>query len=124
MANVVWTRTISPGAPAARGHSDANKRVRYVDITADTGDYVVGGKAFTAVELGMARRVDCAKPCGLATQGVAGATALGVGLRFSADGTTVTMQLYEAAATGLPFLEKTAEPMVANFTIRLKVEGS
>lgn len=120
MANVVWTLA----RPAdVRPTIFGNKKVKWFDLTSDTGDYVVGGKAFLATDFGL-RHIDEVTPCGSATQGTAGAGALGVGVRMSGSGTTATVQLYEAAATGLPFLEKTAEPMVANFNVRLRVIGT
>lgn len=101
-----------------------NKKVRYRDITSDTGDYGTGGFTLTAGQLvsGM-HHIDMVTVGSLATQGTAGASACGVGVTYSADGTSVTFQLYEAAASGAPFLEKNAEAMVANFTFRVKVEG-
>src|SRR3954452_7102659 len=81
-----------------------NKRIRFFDITADTGTYTTGGFSLTAAQLGLAS-IDFADAGSVATTGTAGAPANPVGIRYSADGTTLTVQPYEAAATGLATLE-------------------
>lgn len=121
MANVVYT-VAKPADRLVQNRVSDNLRIRYVTWTSDTGDYVAAGRTFTAASLGL-KHITFASADGLATQGTDGASALGVGFRYAADGTSFSAQLYEAAATGLPFLEKTAEAMVANFTVRIKVEG-
>jgi hypothetical protein len=98
------------------------RRVRYRDVTADTGDYAAAGFTITAAQFGL-KHIDFVVAGSLATQGTAGASALGVGITYAADGSSITVQLYEAAASGAPFLEKNAEAYVANFTVRLKAEG-
>lgn len=121
MAAAVYT-VAKPADRLVQNRTSDNIKVKYVQWTSDTGDYAAAGRTFTAAELGL-KHITFVTADGLATQGTAGATALGVGFRYAADGTSFTAQLYESAATGLPFLEKTAEAMVANFTVRLKVEG-
>lgn len=121
MAAAVYT-VAKPADRLVQNRTSDNLKVKYVDWTSDTGDYAALGRTFTAAELGL-KHITFATPGGLATQGTNGAGALGVGIRYATDGTSFIAQLYEAAATGLPFLEKTAEAMVANFTVRLKVEG-
>lgn len=100
-----------------------NKRIRFFDISADTGTYTTGGFALTAVQLGLTA-VDFAAINSVATSGTAGATANPVGLTYAADGTSINVQVYEAAATGLALLEKTSdEAYPASFTLRLMVIG-
>lgn len=119
MADAVVTFTRPTGT---RGHVEGNKKIRYADITADTGDYAAGGFTKTAASLGF-KHIDFIHVGSLATQGTSGAGAVGVGVTYATNGTSVTFQLYEAAATGLPFLEKGAEAYVANLTFRIRIEG-
>jgi hypothetical protein len=107
-----------------RGYTAGNKKIRYWDITADTGDYAAGGFTLTARQLGMNQHVDFVAIGSHATQGTAGASAQGIGVTYVSAGTSVKFQLYEAAASGAPMLEKTAEAYVANFTVRIRVEGN
>lgn len=107
-----------------RGYVSGNKRVRYFDITSDTGDYAAGGFTLTAAQLGMARHVDFVAVGSCATEGTSGANAQMIGVTYVSAGTSVKFQVYECAATGLPPLEKTAEAYVANFTFRIRVEGN
>src|SRR3954447_13217588 len=116
---------VSKNKPTDRlvqARADGNIRVKYVDFSTDTGDYAPGGWTITAASLGF-RHVTFVEPGGLATQGTSGASACGVGITYASTGVSFTLQLYEAAASGAPFLEKGAEAMVANFIVRLKVEG-
>ena len=105
-----------------RGYSEGNKRVRFFDWTSDTGDYAPGGVVKTAASLGF-KHIDFVEVGSVATQGTSGASALGVGVTYASEGTSVTFQLYESAASGAPGLEKGAEAMVASFTVRIKVTG-
>lgn len=122
MAAAVYT----VGKPADRlvqNRASDNLKVKYVDWTSDTGDYAAGGRTFTASELGL-KHITFAQPGGVATQGTDGASACAVGVRYNAAGTSFIAQLYETgAATNGPLAEKGAEAMVANFTVRFKVEG-
>ena len=120
MAAAVITVTKPTGV---RGHMDGNKKVRYFDITADTGDYAATGFTLTAQQLGMSKQVVFCSVGSVATQGTSGASAQGIGVTYLTGGTSVRFQVYESAATGLPMLEKTAEAYVANFTFRVRVEG-
>lgn len=101
-----------------------NKRVRFRDITADTGDYAAGGFTLTAVQLGMSQHVDICVVGSGATEGTSGANAQVIGVTYVSAGTSVKFQVYESAATGLPPLEKTAEAYPANFTFRVMVIGN
>lgn len=105
-----------------RGYKEANRKVRFFDWTSDTGDYAAAGVTYTAASLGF-KRIDFVDFGSAATQGTAGASALVIGVRYAADGTSVTFQLYESAGSGSPPAEKGAEAMVANFTVRIKIEG-
>ncbi len=101
-----------------------NKRIKVRDITFDTGTYVTGGNTITAAQVGL-KRIDFAS---FGTQGMtggtAGATVNWIGVRYASDGTSITVQQYESAATGLPGLEKTnAEATVANATFRVLFIG-
>lgn len=101
-----------------------NKSIKIRDITFDTGTYVTAGNVVTAASLGL-KRIDIVI---MGTQGMtggtAGATVNWVGVTYAADGTSVTFQQYESAATGLPGLEKTsAEATVANATFRVLIVG-
>jgi hypothetical protein len=119
MAAAVYTFTKPTDV---RGYVEGNKRVRFLDWTSDTGDYAAGGVTKTAQSLGF-KHIDFVEVGSLATQGTSGASALGVGVTYLSSGTSVQFQLYESAASGAPGLEKGAEAMVANFTVRLKVTG-
>lgn len=101
-----------------------NRQQKFYDLTADTGTYVTGGNTFTARGSFGLSRVDKVDPVGAVTGGTSGATINWLGITYSASNTTVTVQQYECAATGLPGLEKTSgEATVANFTVRLEVVG-
>lgn len=119
MAAAVYSFTRPTGV---RGRAEGNKRVRFFDWTSDTGDYAAGGVTKTAASLGF-KQIDFVTVSGSATQGTSGASIQNVGVTYLNGGTSVQFQLYESAATGLPGVEKTAEAMVANFSVRLKVEG-
>lgn len=121
MAAAVYTVAKSADRLVQHRTSD-NLKVKYVDWTSDTGDYAAGGRTFTALELGL-KHITFVSPGGVATQGTSGISAVGVGIIYNAAGTQFTAQLYESAAANAPFAEKGNEPMVANFTVRLKVEG-
>jgi hypothetical protein len=106
-----------------------NKRCLIRDITIDTGTYTTGGTLITAAEISAGgqplKRIDFISfgTNGM-TGGTDGATANPIGVRYTAGGRTATLQTYEAAATGLPLLEKTsAEATVANATYRVMVLG-
>ena len=105
-----------------RGYVSGNKKIRYFDWTSDTGDYAAGGVTKTAASLGF-KHIDFVSVGSGATQGTDGASIQNVGVTYVSGGTSVKFQLYEAAASGAPGLEKTAEAMVANFTVRIRVEG-
>lgn len=113
--------------PVKGGYSEGNKRIRYFDLTADTGTFTQAtGIPLTAVQLGMARAVSFITVCGGgATTGTAKATFSPIGATFNTAGTTVTLWLYEGSTAGTALGLKTdTEAIEANFTVRLKVEGS
>lgn len=99
-----------------------NKKVKFVDITADTGDYAAGGFTLTAAQLGL-RHVDMVIVGSAATTGTSGATASIVGVTYVSAGTSVKFQLYESGADDAPLNEKTAEAYAANFTFRVMAIG-
>lgn len=99
-----------------------NKKVKFWDITSDTGDYAAGGFTLTAAQLGL-KHVDFCMVGSGATEGTAGANAQLIGVTYVSAGTSVKFQVYESAATGLPPLEKTAEAYPANFIFRVMVVG-
>lgn len=100
-----------------------NRKQKFYDLTADTGTYLTGGNTFTASQFGL-KRIDKIDICGAVTGGTSGATINWLGVIYSSQNTSATIQQYESAATGLPGLEKTnAEATVANFTVRLEVVG-
>lgn len=101
-----------------------NKRARFRDITADTGDYAAGGFTITAQILCGFKHVDICIVGSAATEGTSGANAQLIGVTYLSSGTSVQFQVYESAATGLPPLEKTAEAYPANFTFRVLVIGT
>jgi hypothetical protein len=115
------TAVITVAKPASVS-TGTTRRVRYRDITADTGDYVAGGFTVTAAQCGL-KHIDFFSVGSAATEGTAGANAQIIGVTYAADGTSVTVQVYESAATGLPPLEKTAEAYPANFIFRARIEG-
>lgn len=119
MAAAVYSFTQPTGV---RGYSIGNRKVRFFDWTSDTGDYAAGGVTKTAASLGF-KRIDFVSVGSGATQGTDGASVQNVGVTYGTGGVNAKFQLYEAAASGAPGLEKTAEAMVANFTVRIKVEG-
>jgi hypothetical protein len=108
-----------------RGAVMGNKRVRFFDITADTGDYAADGFTLTAAQLGMARHVDICIVGSVATTGANGATASPIGVEYESSGTVVRFHLYETGtAADTPLNEKTAEAYAANFTFRVMVVGN
>lgn len=99
------------------------KKQKVFDLTADTGTYVTGGDSLAASRFGLSK-LDFiqAQPV---TGGTSGATINWLGFTYPSQNTSVTVQQYECAATGLPGLEKTsAEATVANFTTRILVQGT
>lgn len=118
MAAAVITVTRPSGT---RGFALANKKARFFDITADTGDYAANGFTVTAAQFGM-KYIDFVQVGSAATQGTDGASAQIIGVRYT-GGSSVRFQVYESAASGAPPLEKTAEAYVANFTFRVMVIG-
>ena len=117
---ISWTRPSD-----VRGYVSGNKKVRYFDVTSDTGDYPTGGVTKTAAALGFKHIDFVGVQSPIATQGTDGASGVGVGIKLESSGTVVRVQLYEVdtAADGAPFQEKGAEAMVANFVVRVRVEG-
>ena len=100
-----------------------NKKQKVFDLTATTGTYATGGDSFTASQFGL-KKIDFVAATGPVTGGTTGATINWLGFTFNSENTTVLVQQYECAATGLPGLEKTnAEATVANFNVRLLVQG-
>lgn len=120
MTAAVYT-VATPAASQDRQIGTTKFRTR--NISADTGTYATGGFTVTAGDLGL-KRIDVVL-AGNATSGTAGATASPIGVIYNAGGTSVTIQVYEAAATGLVLLEKTnAEAHESNWTIRVFAVGS
>lgn len=100
-----------------------NRKQKFFNLTADTGTYVTGGNVFTAAQFGL-KHIDKYEPCSAVTGGTAGATINWLGVIYATGDTSVTVQQYECAATGLPGLEKTSgEATVANFACRIEVVG-
>lgn len=100
-----------------------NRSFKVRDVTADTGTYTTGGFTLTAANFGL-KHIDFVLVSGIATNGTSGATANAVGITYAASGASVTVQVYESAATGLAQLEKTnTEAYAANWTIRFLVAG-
>jgi hypothetical protein len=100
-----------------------NRQFHIRDVTADTGTYTTGGFTLTAAQFGL-KHFDFVLPGGVATNGTAGATANPVGIRYASDGTSITVQVYEAGASGAADGEKTnTEAYAANWTIRLLAAG-
>lgn len=119
MAGLVATLT----KPAGVSNSTfGNKKIKFWDLTTDTGDYAAGGFSKTAAQLGLTH-VDMCVVGSTATQGTAGASAQAVGVTTNAGGTSVTFWIYESGSTDGPLNQKGAEAMVANFTVRLMVVG-
>ena len=104
------------------GTARRNKKVRYFDVTADTGDYAATGFTKTAASLGFKRIAFC-KVDGVAQQGTDGVSAVAVAVRYESSNTVLRFQLYEAAAANAPMAEKGAEAYVAGLTFRIRVEG-
>lgn len=121
MAAAVITVTRAPGSP--REVKMGNVRTKWWDITADTGDYATGGFTLTAAQLGV-RSIIFFDVGSAATEGTAGANAQIIGVTYASNFQSVTVQVYESAASGAPPLEKTAEAYPANFTFRARVEGT
>jgi hypothetical protein len=101
-----------------------NRKQKFFDLTADTGTYVTGGNAIAASTFGL-KKLDMVNVLGAVTGGTSGATINWLGVIYNSTNTSVTVQQYESAATGLPGLEKTnGEATVANFAVRLEVVGT
>jgi hypothetical protein len=117
MAIAVYTLT-----QIGRTNVIGNQKQKFYTLTSDTGTYTTGGQTFTASQFGLKKfRKINADPV---TGGTAGATINWLGWRYNTERTSVTMQVYESAATGLPGLEKTSdEANVANFSTTLEVVG-
>lgn len=122
MAAAVVTKN-KPTDRLVQNRASDNLRIKYIDFTTDTGDYAAAGWTITASSIGLRHITFVGTSGGMATQGTAGASAVGVGITYASTGLSFTLQLYESAGSGSPPLEKGNEAMVANFTIRLKVEG-
>lgn len=121
MADAVFSTARPTGVT---GFMDGNKKVRYLTLTSDTGNYRTGGTTIQASTFGLKviDFIECSG--GVATSGTAGATSLGVGFRYGTANTSVTVQLYEGGGSGVIGAEKTDnEAMPSNFTIRLRAEG-
>jgi hypothetical protein len=119
MAAAVYTVAAATDVP---DRNVGGVKFRTRDISADTGTYATGGFTVTASQLGL-KRIDVLLAGG-ATSGTAGATYSPVGVRHAAGGVSATVQVYEAAATGLVLLEKTnAEAHEANWTVRVFAIG-
>ncbi len=122
MATAVYTLT-----QVGKTNVIGNRKQKFYDWTSDTGTYATGGVTYQArAAFGMSK-VDFINVGSGITGGTSGATLNHVGVRYGAGNTSVTLQVYESAATGLPALEKTGgdtEANVANFTVRLEVVGT
>lgn len=105
-----------------RGHSEGNKKIRYFDVTADTGDYAATGFTKTAASLGY-KRIAFVQVGSAATSGTDGATAHVIGVKYESNNTVLRFQLYDSGAENAPVAEKGAEAYPANFTFRIRVEG-
>jgi hypothetical protein len=101
-----------------------NKKIKVRDITFNTGTYVTGGNTILASDVGL-KRIDFVSVGTMGmTGGTSGATINWIGITYAAGGTSITVQQYESAATGLPGLEKTSsEATVANATWRVAIWG-
>ena len=119
--------TVAVTATKPAGAQDivvSNMKIKVRDITFDTGTYVTGGNTITAASLGLKRIFYMGFGTQGMTGGTAGATLNWIGVTYAADNTSVLIQQYECAATGLPGLEKTsAEATVANATFRVLIVG-
>lgn len=101
-----------------------NKKLKFFDITADTGTYTTGGFTLTAAQFGL-KHIDLVLPGGVATCGTSGVAANPVGVQYVSGGTSVTVQVYESAAANVAPAEKTSnEAYAANWTIRFAVIGA
>jgi hypothetical protein len=100
------------------------KKQKVFDLTSDTANYTTGGDTLAASRFGLTK-LDFISPTGPATGGTSGATINWIGITYNTQNTVATVQQYESAATGLPGLEKTsAEAVVANFNVRVLVQGT
>jgi hypothetical protein len=119
MASAVYTVAEATNVPD-RNVGAVKFRTR--NVSADTGDYATGGFTITASQLGL-KKIDVVLAGG-ATSGTSGATYSPVGIIYAASGSSITVVVYEAAATGLVLLQKTnAEAHEANWTLRLFAIG-
>ena len=98
-----------------------NKRIKFRDITADTGDYAADGFTLTASQLGLST-IDFISVGSAATTGTDGATASLIGVEYESK-KVVRFHLYESGAQNAPAAEKTAEAYAANFTVRIMAVG-
>lgn len=122
MAAAVITKAKPVGVT---GYNSGNKKIRYLKVTSNTGDYAAGGFDIDASDFGLRHLDFVSLNSGIATQGTNGASGVGIGITMASDRTSLTVQLYEVdtAADGAPFQEKGAEAMVANFVFELRAEG-
>lgn len=117
MAAAVITVTKVTGTGFALG----NRKARFFDITADTGDYAAGGFTLAPSNFGL-KKIDMVIVGSNATDGTAGATAEVIGVRYSSG--SAIFQLYQTGTSAdTPMNEKGAEAYAANFTVRCLVIG-
>lgn len=106
---------------AGTGFSLGNRKAKFFDITADTGDYAAGGFTLTPSSFGL-KKIDMVQVGSMATDGTAGATAEVVGVRYSSG--SAIFQVYQTGTSAdAPLNEKGAEAYAANFTFRCMVVG-
>jgi hypothetical protein len=105
-----------------RGYTSGNVKVRYFDVTLDTGDYAQTGLAITAASLGFDRVYFVTISGGLimSTNKLVGNVNA---VSYAAGGASFNIFLYESAADGDALDNKPAEANTAVFPFRIRVEG-
>lgn len=104
------------------GFVAGNRRFKFFDITANTGDYAAGGFSITPSQFGL-KKIEFVSVGSMATDGTDGATAEVIGVTYPTTG-SAKFQLYQSGTSAdTPLNEKGAEAYAANFTVRVMVVG-
>lgn len=117
------TQTVARPASPVRGRAEGNVRVRYFNVTFDTGDYAQAGQSFTAASLGFKVIYFVSISGGVIQATSPYATAAAHAITYASDNTSFNLFLYESAGDGDGFDNKPAEANTYVGTFRIKVEG-
>lgn len=115
MASTVTIPTVTDGR-----HDDTRALKRRIRVITPVGNYATNGEVLTARQFQLKRLVAVNLLNGSVAAASTPTTAEGVGFIVSADGTSVTMRMYESGAANAALAEKTnaeAPPAGQSFTV-------